>query len=269
MTRVVIKDGRIVTAVDDYVADILIEDGRIRTIGLELPTDDAEVHRADGPLVLPGGVDVHTHLDYDTGAAHTADDFSTGTRAAAFGGTTTLLDFAHQARGRSALAAHDDWRGRVETACIDVGAHMILTDAGPGTLAEMDKLVGRFPRKGTIAVGSDADLVIFDPAARWTVRTGDHHSRVDYSLFEGFEVTGKVRKVFSRGRLVVDRSSWLGAAGWGRYVRRSASGVRDGGAGALSHRPPPGPPPDPSPGPPPDPSPGPSPARRTAGDRGS
>ena len=94
MTRVVIKDGRIVTAVDDYVADILIEDGRIRTIGLELPTDDAEVHRADGPLVLPGGVDVHTHLDYDTGAAHTADDFSTGTRAAAFGGTTTLLDFA-------------------------------------------------------------------------------------------------------------------------------------------------------------------------------
>jgi dihydropyrimidinase len=86
------------------------------------------------------------------------------------------------------------------------------------------KLFGIYPKKGTIAVGSDADVVIFDPDERWTIRAGDHHSRVDYSLFEGFEVQGRVKKTFLRGELIVDGETWLGREGMGEFLRRKASG---------------------------------------------
>jgi dihydropyrimidinase len=86
------------------------------------------------------------------------------------------------------------------------------------------KMFGMFPRKGTIAVGSDADIVIFDPQQKHILSANTHHSNVDYSLFEGREVTGKVQKVFLRGELIVDGDKWLGRAGMGQYLRRSASG---------------------------------------------
>ena len=86
------------------------------------------------------------------------------------------------------------------------------------------KMFGLFPQKGTIAVGSDADLVLFDPKERHTLSASTHHSNVDYSLFEGREVQGKVKKVFLRGELIVDGETWLGRAGMGQYRSRSASG---------------------------------------------
>jgi dihydropyrimidinase len=86
------------------------------------------------------------------------------------------------------------------------------------------KLFGLFPKKGTIAVGTDADLVLFDPAERWTIRAAEHHSRVDYSLFEGREITGRVKRVLVRGQCVVDGKRWLGREGMGQYLRRGASG---------------------------------------------
>ncbi|RBP08692.1 dihydropyrimidinase [Roseiarcus fermentans] len=468
MKRVLIRGGEVTTAVDRWRGDILIEDGRIAALGAALSAD-AEIHEAAGLLVLPGGVDVHTHIDYDTGSARTADTFETATRAAAFGGTTTIVDYAFQPRDvPSVAAAFDDWLGRAATACVDVGAHMILTAVTPATLAEtrrlvrhggvtsvklfmaypdtlmvddgalwrvmrqvgddgglvclhaengpliqalveealaaghtaprwhaatrpscaegeavdravavselagapvylvhlstregveavarardrnlpvwaetcphylfldesaydtddveaaakvvftpplrglehqralwrglatgdlqvistdhcpfcisettltpyhakraaeacdftripngapgietrmpllfdaavagrrMDlhrfvaltatnpaKLFGLFPRKGAIAVGSDADLVLFDPDATTTVRASEHHSRVDYSLFEGWSLRGAIRKVFSRGELIVDGAIWRGRAGAGRFLRREASG---------------------------------------------
>jgi len=465
--RILIRGGEAVTAADRWTGDILIEDGRIVALGAAL-TADAEVHEATGLLVLPGGVDVHTHIDYDTGSAHTADTFETATRAAAFGGTTTVVDFAFQPRHTpSVAAAMDDWLARAATACVDVGAHMTLTTVTPATLAETRELVrrggvtsvklfmaypdtlmvddgaicrvmrqlgedgglvcfhaengaviqtlveealaaghtapryhastrpsltegeaihraiaiseladapiylvhvstregaaeiaaardralpvyaetcphylfldesaydtddvdggakvvmtpplrgrehqnalwralaandlqivstdhcpfcidehsisphhakraaaahdftripngapgietrmpllfdaavqqridlhrlvaiaatnpaklfGLFPRKGTIAVGSDADLVLYDPRATTTVRASEHHSRVDYSLFEGWKLSGAIRKVFSRGELIVDGSTWLGRPGAGRFLRRGVSG---------------------------------------------
>jgi dihydropyrimidinase len=462
-----IRNGRIVTAVDDYTADILVDDGRIRTIGKDLAVgSDVEVHDASGLLVFPGGVDVHTHLDSVTPTARTVDTFGTGTKAAAFGGTTTLVDFCTPIAGESPLNGLEDWHRRRESACIDVGAHMTLLDANPGTLKDMQtlirqegvssfklfmaypgalmvddaalfkamrvagangamicvhaengpviqalvqeaveqglkapkyhaltrpsilegeathraiclaelastplyivhlstaealstvteardrgisvhaetcpqylfltaeeyerpgfepakyvmtpplrdhghqqqlwrglktndlqvvstdhcpfcfneqpygpqfskqqgvesfsripngapgvetrlplvfdgavvkhgmslnrfveitatapaKLFGLFPKKGTIAVGTDGDLVLFDPGERWTVRAADHHSRIDYSLFEGRAVTGRVKKVFVRGQCIVDGTNWLGREGMGRYLRRGESG---------------------------------------------
>jgi dihydropyrimidinase len=86
------------------------------------------------------------------------------------------------------------------------------------------QLFGLYPRKGTLAVGSDGDVVLFDPAERWTVRAAEHHSLADYSLFEGHELTGRVKKVFLRGQCIVDGQQWLGRAGMGQYLSRGASG---------------------------------------------
>jgi hypothetical protein len=128
MGATLIRNGRIVTAVDDYKADILTSDGRIHTIGMDLSVGpDVAVHDAAGLLVLPGGVDVHTHLDWEFGASRTVDTFATGTKAAAFGGTTTVIDFCNQNRGESPLVGLEDWHRRRANACVDVGAHMILS----------------------------------------------------------------------------------------------------------------------------------------------
>jgi dihydropyrimidinase len=86
------------------------------------------------------------------------------------------------------------------------------------------KLFGLFPRKGTIAVGSDADIVLFDPQERWVIRAAEQHGRVDYTLFEGRRVTGRVKKVFLRGTLIVDGERWLGKEGMGEFLRRGECG---------------------------------------------
>ena len=86
------------------------------------------------------------------------------------------------------------------------------------------KLFGIYPKKGTIAIGSDADIVLFGPDERWTIRAADQHSRVDYSLFEGFEVQGRVKKTFLRGNLIVDGDRFLGHEGMGKFLKRGASG---------------------------------------------
>ena len=83
------------------------------------------------------------------------------------------------------------------------------------------KLFGLYPRKGTIAVGSDADLVIFDPQRKHTISAKTHHMRVDYSMFEGIQVTGMPDLVMSRGKVVVEGEKFLGRAGQGEFLRRS------------------------------------------------
>jgi dihydropyrimidinase len=467
MAATLIKNGRIVTAVDDYTADILVVDGKIQTIGKNLAVGaDVEVHDAKGLLVMPGGVDVHTHLDWEFGPVYTVDTFGTGTQSAAFGGTTTLIDFCNQSPGQSPLVGLKDWHRRRESACVDVGAHMIMLDvndqslidmktlidregvtsfklfmAYPGVLMVDDgalfkamrvaggngamtcihaengpviqvlvqeavaqgmrapkyhattrpsilegeathrairlaelaktplyivhlsaaealtavteardrgipvhaetcphylfltaedyerpgfegakfvmtpplrdhnhqnqlwrglrtddlqvvstdhcpfcfkeqpygmkyskqqgaddfskipngapgvetrmplifegavgkhgmsinrfveitstapaKLFGLFPRKGTIAVGSDGDIVLFDPDEVWTIRAAEHHTRSDYTLFEGRSVKGRVKKVFLRGQCIVDGAQWKGREGMGQYLSRGESG---------------------------------------------
>ncbi|RZM74872.1 dihydropyrimidinase [Leptolyngbya iicbica] len=468
MGKALIKGGRIVTAVDDYVADILVDQGRIEAIAREIPAEDVPTYDATGLMVFPGGIDVHVHMETPMGNdIYTCDTFETGTKSAAFGGTTTIVDFAQQFQGESPKAALDRRLAAAEPQCsIDYGFHVILTDVNSESLAELPDLItqdgvssfklymaypgvlmvddadiyrtmrkvgthggmvnlhaengvviqalieealeqgntspkyhmltrpqlmegeathrviriaelaevpvyivhlsaeealeavveardrgihafaetcphylfltneeydrpgfdaakfvmtpplrdhkcqhalwrglkfddlqlvatdhcpfcfnenrfgllkskqlgkddfskipngapgvefrlpllydggvhggritlnrfvqltstapakmfGMFPQKGTIAVGSDADLVLFDPNERHTLSADTHHSNVDYSLFEGREVQGKVKQVFLRGELIVDGDEWHGRAGMGQYLKRSASG---------------------------------------------
>ncbi|MGE5203968.1 MAG: dihydropyrimidinase [Chlamydiota bacterium] len=458
----IITNGIVVTATDTYAADVAIAGGAIVAIGKQLPRENTgQIIDAAGKYVMPGGIDVHTHLDMPFGGTTSSDDFETGTRAAAFGGTTTLVDFAIQYKGQALRQAFDTWMKKAEgKAVCDYAFHCIITDlpdtrlpeikslveegvtsfklfmAYPGVfmlddatifktfqatakqgamvcmhaenggaidvivkqalaegktapkyhaltrpttaeaeataraiaLAEMAhapvyivhlscndalekvreardrglpvhaetcpqylylsienfdvsgfegakyvftpplrekwhqqklweglkqnalevvstdhcpfcfkeqkelgrddftkipnggpgiehrlslvysggvgsghfnvnrfvelvsttpaKLFGLYPRKGTIAAGADADIVIFDPQRKHKISAKTHHMRVDYSMFEGIEVTGMPETVISRGDIIMQNDKFLGRAGRGQFVRRAAYGGR-------------------------------------------
>jgi dihydropyrimidinase len=140
--RTLIKSGTVVTAVDQYRGDVLVEDEKITLIGSSLDLSVDKTIDASGKYVLPGGIDVHTHLDMPFGGATSADDFETGTIAAAFGGTTSIVDFAIQYRGQTLHHAWETWMKKAEgKAAIDYGFHMIMTDLNDQVEQEMDALV--------------------------------------------------------------------------------------------------------------------------------
>jgi dihydropyrimidinase len=455
-----IRNGTVVNADRTFAADVLVEGDIIREVRPGIPENAADrTIDAQGMLLLPGGIDVHTHLDMPFGGTTSSDDYLTGTRAAAFGGTTTIVDFAIQARGTRMRDALDTWWGKAEgKACIDYGLHMIVTDLGTSGLEDMDDMVregvasfklfmaypnvlmvddatifkalsrtskngalvcmhaenggvidvivqrtlaegktapiyhalsrpttaeaeavhraialaemagapvyivhlsseaalnqvreardrglpafaetcpqylllsieemdrpnfegakyvftpplrekhnlpklweglqhdhlqvvstdhcpfcfadqkalgkddftkipnggpgvenrlqlihhhgvnqgklslnrfvelvstaparifGMYPKKGTIAAASDADIVVWDPEAELTISAHTHHMRVDYSLFEGFQVKGNARQVISRGDVIIEGGKFLGKPGRGKYLRRAARG---------------------------------------------
>src|SRR5689334_11216734 len=452
--KTLIKNGRVITAVDDYHADILVEDERVSLIGANLDMEADNVIDASNKFVIPGGIDPHTHMELPFGGTESSDDFRTGTIAAAHGGTTSIIDFAVQYKGQSLIEGIDNWHKKAEgKTAIDYGFHLITTEledkqieelytamdegvtsckmfmAYPGvflvddatiframsaagqrgglicmhaengivineiikralaegrtapkyhaltrpTIAEAEgvhraiaisemaespvyivhlscadalnqvreardrglpafaetcpqylflsiedygegfegakyvmtpalrekwnqeelwkglksddlqvistdhcpfcmkeqkelgrddfskipngapgvehrmsliydggvaqrrvslnrfveltstaaaKMFGLFPRKGTIAVGSDADIVVFDPDAEQTISAATHHMNVDYSAYEGRKVQGTVETVLSRGRVVVEGSEFKGKAGDGQFLKR-------------------------------------------------
>jgi dihydropyrimidinase len=139
---VLIKGGRVITAADDYVADVFVEDERISLIGESLDVNADRVIDAAGKYVLPGGVDPHTHLDMPFGGTVTIDDVESGQTSAAFGGTTTHVDFIIQPKGSSFADALDEWRAKANgKQVIDMGYHMAVTDLKEGgTLEELASL---------------------------------------------------------------------------------------------------------------------------------
>jgi dihydropyrimidinase len=140
--KVLIKNGNVVTAVDNYQADILIEDDKVAVIGNTLDIQADKIIDASGKLVIPGGIDPHTHMELPFGGTFASDDFRTGTIAAAHGGTTTIIDFAVQYQGESLIQAVDNWHQKAEgKTAIDYGFHLITTDLPDERVREMRELI--------------------------------------------------------------------------------------------------------------------------------
>ncbi|UGQ12887.1 dihydropyrimidinase [Yinghuangia sp. ASG 101] len=148
MARTLVRGGLVVTADTETAADVLVDGERIAAIAAPdvaeawLPGADT-VLDATGKYVIPGGVDAHTHMEMPFGGTVASDTFETGTRAAAYGGTTTIVDFAIQEVGGSLRAGLDAWHAKAAGRCaIDYAFHMVLADVGDAVLKEMDLLVG-------------------------------------------------------------------------------------------------------------------------------
>jgi len=138
---VLIEGGRIITAADDYVADVYIEDETITQIGVSLDVAADRVIDASGKYLLPGCIDPHTHFDMPFGGTITADDFQSGQTSCAFGGTTCHIDFANQTRGKSFTSGIEDWHAKADgKAMIDYGFHIIVVDVDGGTLEDLATL---------------------------------------------------------------------------------------------------------------------------------
>lgn len=140
--KTLIKGGTIVTATEKFVGDILVDGETIAMIGTSIDVPVDETIDATGRLVVPGGIDVHTHLDMPFGGAASVDDFETGTIAAAHGGTTCIVDFAIAQKGGSLREAFDTWSEKAAgRAVIDYGFHMIMSDFNEDIGREMGDMV--------------------------------------------------------------------------------------------------------------------------------
>jgi dihydropyrimidinase len=227
--RTLIQGGTIVNADGSTEADVLVDGETIVAVGRGLARSDlaAGVERtidASGKLVIPGAIDVHTHMELPFGGTFAKDTFETGTRAAAFGGTTTIIDFAVQSRGKSLRDGLDAWHAKAEgKACVDYGFHMIMSDVTDDTLSEMDTLVGegvtdfklftaypgvffsddgaiframqRTAKNGGLIMMHAENGLAIDVVAAQAVEAGQtdpyYHGVVRYPIFEG-EATNRV-----------------------------------------------------------------------------
>ena len=171
----IIKNGTIVTAADTFPADLLIEGETIALLGSGLPEADHLVIDAAGKLLLPGGIDVHTHLELPVSGTVSSDDFFTGQRAAAFGGTTSHIDFAIQPKGGSLFDGLKRWHEKAAgKACIDYSFHANVTDAHDGIYEELPRLAQEgitsvkllMAYKGTFQVDDTALFKVMQIAAR-------------------------------------------------------------------------------------------------------
>jgi len=140
--KTLIKNGRIITATDDYTADILIEGETISAIGKNLNVKAEKEIDAKGMLVMPGGIDPHVHLDMPFMGTFSSDNYETGTRAALFGGTTTVIDFILQKQGSSLQTALEEWQSRSDHNCVsDYSFHMAVTDFNENTKKEIKHFI--------------------------------------------------------------------------------------------------------------------------------
>jgi dihydropyrimidinase len=216
-----VKNGRIVTAVDDYFADVLVEDGKVKAIGVDLAEAGATVIDAKGKLVIPGGIDPHTHLDMPFGGTTSADDFESGTLAAAFGGTTTIVDFAIQSKGQSCQQGLDTWHQKAEgKATIDYGFHMIVTDMPVERLPEMASLAEQGVTSYKLFMAYPGVLYVDDGTLYRAFRqAGENGTRICMHAENGIVIDEIIREAIEAGHT---EPKWHGLT---RPTRMEAEGV--------------------------------------------
>src|SRR5512135_534220 len=203
MSRLLVKGGRVVTAVDDYAGDVLVEDGKVSAIFAHGAAGPADVETLDatGRLVIPGGIDAHTHLDMPFGGTTSADDFESGTIAAAHGGTTSIVDFAIQYKGQALREALGAWAKKAEgKAAIDYGFHMIITDLPDAVETEMDAMVAEGVTSFKLFMAYRGVLMLDDGSIfRALLRTGANGGTICMHAENGDVIDVLVRRALAQG----------------------------------------------------------------------
>jgi dihydropyrimidinase len=197
-----IKNGTILNASDIYRGDIFVERDVITTIGTQLTMQADRVIDAAGRYVLPGGIDVHTHLDMPFGGTTSADDFESGTIAAAFGGTTSIVDFAIQYRGQSLREAFEAWSRKADgKAAIDYGFHMIITELTDAVEAEMDAMVDQGVTSFKLFMAYPGVFMLDDASIfRAMLRTGQNGGTICMHAENGGVIDVLVKKALAEGK---------------------------------------------------------------------
>ncbi|MEM7200125.1 MAG: dihydropyrimidinase [Planctomycetota bacterium] len=200
---ILIKNGRIITATDDYFADVFVDGESVALIGKQLTVGADTTIDATGKLVIPGGVDSHTHLDMPFGGTTSADDFESGTLAAAHGGTTTIVDFAIQTKGKSTLEGLDTWHAKAEgKSTIDYGFHMIITDMEDARLGEMDRLVDEGITSYKLFMAYPGVLYVDDGTLyRAFRRAGDNGTRICMHAENGIVIDEIIKEAIRDGKV--------------------------------------------------------------------
>src|SRR5215831_5901505 len=201
MSTTLVRNGTIVTASDRYQADIYIDKGVVTLIGQGLTMPADTVIDASGKLVMPGGIDVHTHLDMPFGGTTSADDFESGTIAAAHGGTTTLVDFAIQQKGEALRKGLDGWHAKAEgKAAIDYGFHMIVTDLPASVEEEMAALVREGVTSFKLFMAYPGVLLLDDASIfRAMLRAGELGALICMHAEAGLPIDVLVQRARARG----------------------------------------------------------------------
>src|SRR5437763_15913823 len=197
-----VKGGTVVTAADQYQGDVLIEDEKIALVGTTIDVQADKTIDASGKYVLPGGIDVHTHLDMPFGGTTSADDFESGTTAAAFGGTTSIVDFAIQYRGQTLPHAWDAWMKKADgKAVIDYGFYMIITDLDDQTEADMDALVRQGVTSFKLFMAYPGVFMLDDASIfRALLRTGKNGGTICMHAENGGVIDVLVKRALAEGK---------------------------------------------------------------------
>ena len=200
--KTLIKGGTVVTAGDTVQGDVLIDGETVATIGRELDVAVDRVIDASDRYVMPGGIDAHTHMDMPFGGTFSADDFESGTAAAAWGGTTTIVDFAIQDFGESLQAGFERWMAKAAgKAQVDYGFHVIVRQVNDQTLADMDALIGQGVTSFKLFMAYPGVFMLDDASIfRAMQRTSDNGGLIMMHAENGGAIDVLVRRYLQEGR---------------------------------------------------------------------
>jgi dihydropyrimidinase len=202
MATLLIRNGIVITATDLYEGDVFVDGEKVVAIGSSLQMNADRVIDAKRKYVLPGGIDVHTHLDMPFGGTTSADDFESGTIAAAHGGTTSIVDFAIQYKGQTLHHAWETWMKKADgKAAIDYGFHMIITDLSDQVEDEMDALVRQGVTSFKLFMAYPGVFMLDDASIfRALLRTGRNGGTICMHAENGGVIDVLVKKALAEGK---------------------------------------------------------------------